>query len=97
MLSNTEAAKDFMYTLNLLGEQNTNTVLEVLDGHRPVSKQKYPDKKFHFANNGWLAYYHCHDTPDASFAEHGHFHLFVRTEYSKDWCHVCALSRKSVV
>jgi hypothetical protein len=92
MLSNTEAAKDFIHTLNLFGEQKTNAVLEILGEHRPVKNQKYPHNKLHFANNGWLAYYHCHDTPDKNATEHGHFHLFARTGDNKDWCHVCALS-----
>ena len=92
MLSSNEAAIDFMHTLNQLGAQKTNAVLEVLDGCRPVSKQKYPDDRLHFANNGWRAYYHCHDVPGDNTAEHGHFHLFVRVNDDKDWCHVCALS-----
>ena len=92
MLSSTEAAIDFMHTLNQLGAQKTNAVLEVLDGRRPVSKQKYPDNKLYFADNGWLAYYHCHDIPENDSVEHGHFHLFVRTNDDKNWCHVCALS-----
>lgn len=93
MLSSTEAAIDFMHTLNQLGMQKTNAVLEVLDGQRPKSKQKYPEDKLHFSDNGWLAYYHCHDMPENDTEEHGHFHLFVSsTGDGKDWCHVCALS-----
>lgn len=81
-----------------MAEAETNPVLEVIDLARPLEEnKKYPAGLLQFNQTGWRAYYHCHPASRAGNhrfnGEHGHFHIFVRTQAEPDvWVHVVALA-----
>lgn len=91
-----DSATQLLATIEQMGAGNSNPVLEVLDGNPSLLDHKYPQGELLFNNNGWRGFYHCHQSPDGSAQEHGHFHLFVRcgkgNDVQRDWCHVVALS-----
>lgn len=66
-------------------------------------KRKYPDPQLSFSNMGLRAYYHCHTASTRPDAEHGHFHIFLRTNVRSDassektqWSHLAGLSMDSL-
>ena len=81
-----------------MAEAKTNPVLEILDLSKPlVENKKYPHDLLHFNQQGWRAYYHCHPASRAGNhrfeGEHGHFHIFIRTQMSPEiWSHLAALA-----
>jgi len=75
-----------------MSEQATNPVL--------LSLNDQPDFKANIKYNlpalksnkfGLRIFYHQHSYPGKSETEHGHFHLFVRTNEIKDWQHLMAI------
>ena len=95
--SHSDEAKALFKCLHLMGKQQTNAVLEILDGVTQIEQnKKYPAKNLHFGGTHWRAYYHCHAVPEQQNAEHGHFHIFARTKDADhepaDWTHVAGLS-----
>lgn len=74
-----------------MAERRTNPTLLILDGVETVeTERRYPEARLYFGNDQWRAFYHCHDAPNKTAEEHGHFHLFTRE--GKDWAHVVGLS-----
>lgn len=74
-----------------MGARRSNPVLELLQDV-PTFKQggKYPQPALAFGKDDWRSYYHSHSMADADVREHGHFHLFTRTE--QGWAHLAALA-----
>ena len=76
----------------------TNPVLQVINPELPLQEnKKYPANLLQFKGLGWRAYYHCHPSSRAGnhrfHGEHGHFHIFVRTEsHPEKWSHLVALA-----
>lgn len=73
----------------------SNPVLSILgQPAQLVRDQKYPDPYLGSKTNCWRAYYHYHETPCAASQEHGHFHIFLRTEDKNGvrWPHLAALA-----
>ena len=90
-----EAANDVLVCLQAMGENSSNPVLEVIERDKPfIADQKYPENKLIFNNSKWRAYYHSHGEPYRFDNEHGHFHIFHKTE-KNDWTHIAALSINS--
>jgi hypothetical protein len=92
-----EAAETLLHCLLEMGEQDSNPVLEVIEHRNKIQQEvKYPQQHLHFNGAGWRAYYHTHankaDINHLFAAEHGHFHIFVRTENEDSWSHLVALS-----
>ena len=81
-----------------MADAETNPVLELIDLNKPLEEnKKYPPGLLQFNTTGWRAYYHCHPASRAGNhrfeGEHGHFHLFVRTQIDPElWSHMVALS-----
>lgn len=81
-----------------MAKAETNPVLEIIKSELPLKEdKKYPANLLQFNHMGWRAYYHCHPstrTGNHRFkGEHGHFHLFIRTQESPEkWSHLAALS-----
>ena len=81
-----------------MAEAETNPVLLVIDPNLPLEEnKKYPPDLLQFNHSGWRAYYHCHPANRAGNhrfqGEHGHFHIFVRTEKEPEkWSHLVALA-----
>lgn len=95
----TIAAKDSLIRCLLeMADAETNPVLELIDLNKPLEEnKKYPPDLLQFNHTGWRAYYHCHPASRAGNhrfqGEHGHFHLFVRTQTEPEtWSHLVALS-----
>jgi hypothetical protein len=87
-----DAAIRVVTCLQMMGEQQSNPVLEILDPQQPFHEdQKYPENKLIFNNGEWRAYYHRHAPPYRFENEHGHFHIFHRLNSDK-WTHIAALS-----
>ena len=83
--------------MNTMGEQHTNAVLLSLHGADSIIPyQRYPETPYYFGNNLWRAFYHCHDSPDKSAEEHGHYHFFTRQDKQDEWCHVVAMNMNTV-
>ncbi len=89
-----------IHCINSFASQNSNPVLSVLPANGVVEfKRKYPDPQLSFSNMGLRVYYHCHTSSSRPDAEHGHFHIFLRTDASTDassektqWSHLVGLS-----
>jgi hypothetical protein len=81
-----------------MAEAKTNPVLEIIDLDNPLQEnKKYPSDLMQFNQMGWRAYYHCHPASrdgDHRFkGEHGHFHIFIRTQKEPEaWAHLAALA-----
>jgi hypothetical protein len=59
-----DAAIRVVTCLQMMGEQQSNPVLEILDPQQPFHEdQKYPENKLIFNNGEWRAYYHRHAPP----------------------------------
>lgn len=92
------ATESLISCLLQMAETETNPVLEVIDLETPLKEnKKYPAGLLSFNQTGWRAYYHCHPASRAGNhrfkGEHGHFHIFVRTQAEPDvWAHVVALA-----
>jgi hypothetical protein len=72
-------------------QQQSNPVLEVLQGESPIVQQRrYPDPAMEFGDGHWRAFYHCHNEEFRFAGEHGHFHLFARVGEAQ-WSHVVGL------
>lgn len=89
-------AQGLLDCLQAYGERKSNPVLSLLTGVQPVSEQKYPAEAIEFGNGKWRTFYHCHDAPGRSEAEHGHFHIYVsirdRESGSFRWAHLLGLA-----
>jgi hypothetical protein len=97
----TEAAKTIDPVLTLydclleFGRQQSNPVLAVLAGEKPLGEHKYPPgDHLEFGSDAWRAFYHSHFSPGQPGNEHGHFHLFAPVDGAgkAGWTHVAALS-----
>ena len=79
------AAESLLACLLEMADAKTNAVLQVINPDLPLEEnKKYPDGLLQFNQSGWRAYYHCHPAARAGNhrfkGEHGHFHIFVRTQ-----------------
>ena len=92
------ALESFVSCLVEMAINETNPVLHVIDFEFPLQEnKKYPADVLQFKDLGWRAYYHCHPSSRAGNhrfqGEHGHFHIFVRTEDNPEkWSHLVALA-----
>lgn len=92
------ATESLISCLLQMAKAETNPVLEIIDLEKPLEEnKKYPAGLLQFNQTGWRAYYHCHPASRAGNhrfkGEHGHFHIFVRTQAEPDeWAHVAALA-----
>ena len=92
------ATESLVACLLEMAETETNPVLKVISTDIPLQEnKKYPSGLLQFSQTGWRAYYHCHPASRAGNhrfkGEHGHFHIFVRTQNDPDkWSHMVALA-----
>ena len=94
------AIQTLLHCINSFASEDSNPVLSVLPEDDVVEfKRKYPEPQLSFSNMGLRAYYHCHTSSSRPDAEHGHFHIFLRTDASTDassektqWSHLAGLS-----
>ena len=96
------ARESLVLCLLEMAEAETNPVLLVIDPDLPLEEnKKYPADLLQFNQTGWRAYYHCHPANRAGNhrfqGEHGHFHIFVRTEREPEkWSHLVALAMNNM-
>lgn len=75
-----------------MSEQATNPVLLSLKGQTGFKANTKYNLPAHKSNNfGLRIFYHQHIYPGKVKTEHGHFHLFVRTDEIEDWQHLMAI------
>lgn len=92
------AAESLVACLLEMAESETNPVLQVIPEDLILEEnKKYPTDLLQFSQLGWRAYYHCHPASRAGKhrfqGEHGHFHIYVRTEKDPEqWSHLAALA-----
>ena len=95
MYTQQQAGNEILNCLQLMGQQQSNPVLEILDLNETyLENKKYPQDKLLFKEDGWQAYYHSHSQPNKVGNEHGHFHIFHQCERQR-WTHLVALSMDS--
>lgn len=93
-----DARESLIACLLEMAEKETNPVLEIIDINKQlIENKKYPSSLLQFNQTGWRAYYHCHPASRAGNhrfeGEHGHFHIFVRTQTDPEsWSHLVALA-----
>lgn len=93
-----DATESLVACLLEMAESETNPVLQVINPETPLQEnKKYPADLLQFNHTGWRAYYHCHPATRAGNhrfqGEHGHFHIFVRTQNDPEkWSHLAALA-----
>ena len=81
MYTQQHAGNEILNCLQLMGQQQSNPVLEILDLNTEYLENKqYPKDKLLFNEDGWRAYYHSHRQPNKVGDEHGHFHIFHQCE-----------------
>ncbi|NIR60961.1 MAG: hypothetical protein GWO02_16345 [Gammaproteobacteria bacterium] len=85
------AAHAVLECVRAMGARRSNAVLELLAGHEPVQRRRYPEGGLRLGG-AWRAYYHCHPAPRRPPAEHGHFHVFAALPGGQAWTHVAGLS-----
>ena len=95
------AIESLCNTLLDMGEQQTNPVLQILNGSEHIERDvKYPKDLLRFNQTQWRAYYHCHsndnDIQHLFNEEHGHFHIFAPIDKTNSWSHLVALSIDSM-
>ena len=74
-------AQRLVQVYQALARRGDHLLAPLLDGRPPVQWAHYPDDDALYAQRRYQWYYHSHslvDRPGA--AEHGHFHLFARTD-----------------
>lgn len=87
----TPALFSLLQCLEQYARQQSNPVLEVLEGASPIEQQRrYPDPVLVFGEGQWRAFYHCHNEEFRFAGEHGHFHLFARVGQDQ-WSHFAGL------
>ena len=92
------AADSLAVCLQEMAAAETNPVLQVINPELPLQEnKKYPAGLLQFNHSGWRAYYHCHPANRAGNhrfkGEHGHFHLFIRTNNNPEtWSHLAAIA-----
>ncbi len=59
---------------------------------RPVAGRRYPEPPLALFGGLGRAYYHAHAAPGLPAGEHGHFHVFLRSDKSEGHAHLAALS-----
>lgn len=85
------ALPTLLQCLQSYAEQQSNPVLDVLQGQTPVQQQRqYPDPPLSLNADQWRVFYHCHRDEFRFTGEHGHFHLFHRLN-REQWSHVAGL------
>ena len=96
MLTPQDAANEVLSCLQVMGQHQTNPVLEVIEqGKSFLENKQYPEDKLRFNNGVWRSYYHCHGEPYQIENEHGHFHIFHQAGNEQQWTHVAGLSMDS--
>ncbi len=76
-----EAAMEATSCLRALTKTKHNLVGEVLAGHGTFFEwNHYPPGDSHDPESGSQYYYHAHSARERFAGEHGHFHLFVRSD-----------------
>jgi len=86
-----QAAGDLLECLTLMGEKDSNPVLEILDGAEVIHQlEHYAPEESASRLETLRYYYHSHDYPGRQDAEHGHYHLFVPMD--SGWDHLIGLS-----
>lgn len=91
------SAQTLIHCINQFASQHGNPVLAVLPdsslpNHGVVEfKRKYPEPILSFSGVGLRAFYHCHTSESRPDTEHGHFHIFLKTNMDQ-WSHLAGLS-----
>ena len=75
-----------------MSEQATNPVLLSLEDQTDFkANTKYNLPAYHSNNFALRIFYHQHAYSGKNNKEHGHFHLFVRTDNNQNWHHLLAI------
>lgn len=92
------AAQRVLQCVQLLGELQSNPVLQVIAEYLPLTENdRYPPQLLQFTQLGLRGYYHCHPQQYRFEGEHGHFHLFVNTpDNPQEWSHLAGLCMDSM-
>lgn len=91
---------DMLDVLQECAEANYHVLTSVVpsSGEEPFTEwDHYPDSDVHDPQNGSIWFYHAHaadDDGDRPWDEHGHFHLFVYTDFIEKGAEPIALPEK---
>ena len=86
------SAQELVNCINQFALNYTNPVIAILPDNSVVEfEKKYPNPMLSFSGIGVRAYYHCHSSDNRPDTEHGHFHVFLKTD-SEKWSHLAGLS-----
>jgi hypothetical protein len=75
-----EAAKSLLDCYASLASTHSHLLDGLLEGRSPEQWAHYPEDDVIDHTNGYQYFYHSHAPEDRSNSEHGHFHLFARTD-----------------
>ena len=93
--NNDSALESLLQCMQHWSENQTNPVLDLLQGNDLIQNQKYPDPALACQDGLLQVFYHYHQKPFQFSDEHGHFHFFVHSpaihERDAEWSHVAGL------
>ena len=86
------SAQTLVQCINQFALKDINPVITVLPDNGVLEfDRKYPQPMLTFSGLGLRAYYHCHTSASRPEIEHGHFHVFIKTD-NEEWSHLAGLS-----
>ena len=86
------SAQHLIECINKFAQLESNPVLAVIPADAHIEQnRKYPEPVLQFADCGLRSYYHCHEMTGKPEHEHGHFHIFIKSD-SDRWSHLAALT-----
>lgn len=86
-------ARDIVAVMSALASRQSSLCFAALAGARHFEQQRhYPADDAVDAVHGTEFYYHAHAQGLKAFAEHGHFHVFVRSRPGKNFHHLVGIS-----
>jgi hypothetical protein len=77
-----QAAETLVGCYTSLAAREAHLLEELLEGRSPEQWAHYPEDDVIDPSTGFQYYYHSHAPDDRTCEEHGHFHLFARTDES---------------